>query len=104
MSSPIACVLANLSPEQRRREQTLLRELQALGLELEETADGYRSTLPEHALGWIGEWIALERLCCPFLAFTLSAPAEQEPARLTISGREGVKEFLRSILGHLPRG
>ena len=40
-------------------------------------------TLPE-----VAEWITMERLCCPFLAFQLDVNANGE-SRLTLRGRRG---------------
>ena len=60
-----------------------------------ELPDGYcysldfaRITLPE-----ISEWIAMERLCCPFLIFQLEGAGEA--SRLTMRGPDGVKPLLQ---------
>lgn len=41
----------------------------------------------------IAEWIAFERLCCPFLRFVVSV--EGDRLGLMLGGGAGVKEFLR---------
>ena len=42
-----------------------------------------------------------ERLCCPFLTFTLEVSPERGPLLLRLTGAEGVKDFIRAEL-HLP--
>src|SRR5215471_8461622 len=41
------------------------------------------------------EFITLERLCCPFYDFALESEREGGPVWLTLTGREGVKEFAK---------
>jgi len=45
------------------------------------------------------EFVALEKLCCPFVRFLLEMPEDGGPLRLDLTGREGVKELLRAELG-----
>lgn len=95
---PIACDLGALTPEERTREQTLLASFQALCGRAEETETGFRLELPaSEPLSRLGEFLALERLCCPFLNFDLSVAAGQGPVTLHIHGAPGVKPFLRSV-------
>ena len=47
----------------------------------------------------ISEWATLEHLCCPFLTLALELQHERGPIWLKISGKEGVKDFLRTELG-----
>jgi hypothetical protein len=49
----------------------------------------------------LGELIALERRCCPFLAFELRSEAEGGDVTLRIGGRAGVREFVGATF--LPR-
>lgn len=44
------------------------------------------------------DWISLERKCCPFLTFTVSASHENEPILLQLTGNEAAKAFLRNEL------
>jgi hypothetical protein len=41
----------------------------------------------------------MARRCCPFLAFRLEAGRENGPLWLNLTGREGVKQFLKIELG-----
>ena len=61
-----------------------------------ETPQGYRFQLPAGDVGEVGAWIAEERVCCSFLDFDLSLKADSGQLDLTLSGGEGVKEFIAS--------
>jgi hypothetical protein len=43
----------------------------------------------------IAEFISNERLCCPFLNFTLNVVSIHEPVSLSLTGPLGTQEFLR---------
>ncbi len=68
--------------------------------------DGYAFRLPgEHDLiTKTAEFISLERLCCPFLRFALEVGAEGGDVWLRLTGREGVKEFIREEVSGLLGG
>ena len=50
----------------------------------------------------VPEFVSLERLCCPFLTFTLDVAPDQGPLMLRLTRAAGVKDFIRAELG-LPR-
>jgi len=95
---PIACDLGALSSEQRVREQALLAEFRAVFQDPRETDRGFIVVIPDDPalLSRLVEFLSLERLCCPFLTFDLSIPAERRPLTIHIHGQPGVKAFLRS--------
>ena len=95
----IACDLGALSTGQRLHEQELLAEFRAAVREPQETETGFRFVLSEDPalLARLGEFLALERLCCPFLNFELAVPAGREPVSLHIYGEPAVKPFVRSV-------
>jgi hypothetical protein len=99
--SPIACNLNALDREQRRRHQSLSAQLRAAVQETRELPDGYSFRLPsdEATIQRTAEWIVLERRCCPFIAFGLEAGRENGPLWLSLTGREGIKPFLKIELG-----
>jgi hypothetical protein len=101
VESPIACNLNALDKEQRRRHQSLTAQLRAAVQETRELLDGYSFRLPsdEATIQRTAEWIVLERRCCPFIAFGLEAGRENGPLWLSLTGREGVKPFLKTELG-----
>ena len=41
------------------------------------------------------EDLSMERLCCPFMRFTIEIEPQQAPFWLHLTGPEGVKDFLR---------
>lgn len=102
-SLPIVCDLARLTPPQKAREQELLAKFRArLRVEPERVKpsdQGVQVSIDPSDLAEIGEFLALERLCCPFLDFTLTVPARDGVVTLHISGPEGSGEFLRSTFG-----
>jgi hypothetical protein len=63
-----------------------------------ELPDGYSFDLDASiSLPEVGEWIALERLCCPFLAFQLDV-RPGGATQLTLRGPEGAKAILRDAI------
>jgi len=95
------CNMAVLDPEQRKRHDTLTKDLLAKHLEIMELPDGYGIRFPNNRSLFtaLSEWAALEQLCCPFLTLTLEMQRDQGPIWLKASGEEGVKDFLRAELG-----
>ncbi len=96
---PIACDLSKLDDTARRREQQLLARFRSVLVLMSETESGFKFSLPAdpETLSDLGEFLALERLCCPFLSFQLQVSAEEQ-ADLEISGPPGAKEFLTAVL------
>jgi hypothetical protein len=79
---PLACDLAAFDAAERRRHDTLRRELAVVRGGAQELPDG----------------ITLERRCGPFLSFSLRFDADPPSIRLELVGGEGVKRFLQSQL------
>jgi hypothetical protein len=101
MSKPIACELGVFDPPTFERYRHLRARLDRAIAAIDEETDGYALVLPgdDSTLALVAEWIALERRCCPFLAFSVSLSVPDEPIRLTIGGGAGVKAFLATELG-----
>lgn len=74
--------------------------------EIGELPGGYAFRLPADAdtLLKTAEFISLERLCCPFLGFALVVEPEGGPAWVRLTGREGVKTFIREEVSGLLGG
>jgi hypothetical protein len=96
--SVFVCRPESLSASQRERWQTLLKQLSAAKQEVRELQGGYAFYLPANPsiIRDTSEWITYERLCCPFLDFSLEVQGEAGVVWLKLTGRKGVKEFLRS--------
>ena len=99
--SPIACVMAALDDDEKRRRKELEERLGASVEEVRELADGYAVRLPAGArtVLEVAEFVTYERLCCPFLDFEINVGREGGPLWLRLTGREGVKEFVRQEFG-----
>jgi MerR family copper efflux transcriptional regulator len=68
--------------------------------EVQEMPDGYRFRLPPDSamLLKVAEYITKERLCCPFIRFEIEIEPNNGPLWLRLTGGEGVKEYMRSVL------
>lgn len=97
----IACNLAAMTENQRERYEKIRQRIQSQVQEFAELPDGYALRFPGGAATCLilAEFITLERLCCPFLTFNLEVSTEEEPIWLRLTGREGVKDFLRQEFG-----
>jgi hypothetical protein len=101
--SPIACDMSAVEPGRREQHIANSRELFRAVAEILELPDGYAFRLAgeQDLLVKTAEFISLERLCCPFLGFALVVEPEGGPAWLRLTGREGVKAFIREEVGGL---
>lgn len=93
----IACDLNALTPEERDRREMVLGAIAQTIIGRNELANGFELSFDSATLDLaaLGEWIALERRCCPFLHFRIDiAPAGK--IALALTGASGVKEFLRA--------
>jgi hypothetical protein len=97
--APFACNVAALSPAERKRHfDELGPALRALKTGMRELPNGYAFRLPGDAktLQLAAEWAAGERACCPFFDIDLKLEREGGPLWLTLSGREGTKQFIEA--------
>jgi hypothetical protein len=101
--SPIACDMSVLSPAQRQTHLANSRELFASVQAITELPDGYEFKVVDDAnvIVKLAEFVTLEKLCCPFLNFAIDVEAEGGPLRLRLTGRDGVKEFIREEVSGL---
>jgi hypothetical protein len=91
------CNLNALTREERERRQIVLGAVARVTIGRSELANGFDLSFDARTLdiAALGEWIALERRCCPFLRFRLEIGPEDK-AILALTGGPGVKEFLRT--------
>lgn len=94
----LACDLTALDSKQRKRYQRVREQMRKSIQEVREVTHGYafRHSAEVSMLLLLAEFISLESRCCPFLEFTLDVESKRGPAWLTLTGPEGVKEFLRA--------
>jgi hypothetical protein len=99
--SPFVCDMTAIAPASRARHAALIVELfQEVDL-VRELPNGYAFRLHDgiSLLMKVAEFIANERLCCPFFGFTLDAEPEGGAFWLQLTGREGVKPFIQAEVG-----
>jgi len=99
--SPFACRMDAIEADKRPQHIATARHLFSAVGEVKELSNGYAFRLPDEAEVLIraAEFIALERLCCPFFDFTLEVGREGGHVWLQLTGREGVKPFIRAEIG-----
>ena len=104
--SPIACDMSAIEPGRREQHIANSRELFRAVEEISELPDGYafRLTGGQGLLVKTAEFVSLEMLCCPFLRFALEVEPEGGPVWLRLTGREGVKAFIREEVSGLLGG
>lgn len=90
-----------LSADQRRHYDDVTSQLHQTVEEVKELPDGYAFRYPSNAemLLKVAEFVTLERLCCPFLAFGIDVQPGESSLWLSLTGRDGVKEFIREEFG-----
>lgn len=95
--SPFFCNLKALTSPQRQQYARLNRQLAGAVIEHRELSDGYAFRISADRLSpvAVAQWIALEQKCCPFFGFELRMMAERGPVWLHLTGRSGVKDFIR---------
>lgn len=96
---PIACDLTSLAPQERQRRETLAARLAASIRAQRELPDGYEITLSgEVTAEELRELLAYESRCCAFLRIHALETQGDGEMRLTLTGPEGTKSFLREVL------
>ena len=100
--SPFACDMTAIAAEQRGAHLATIEELFRAVESIRELPNGYSVRLPNESavLLTAAEFIALERLCCPFFDFNLEIEREGGAVWLSLTGGEGVKPFIMAEIGH----
>jgi hypothetical protein len=97
--SPFACNRAALSNLARKRHfDELGPALRSRHKSIRELPDGYEFEFPSDTATFqlVSEWVAGERLCCPFFDIDIHVEREGGSLWLRLAGREGTKEFIRA--------
>src|SRR5882757_6024807 len=91
-----ACNLTAISAPGRAGHNELAIHVRSAMRDKRAITNGYAFTLSGEAvtLPEVAEWIAFERLCCPFLTLQLSASGSEADWRLTLTGPAGVEALL----------
>ena|SRR5215471_3514094 len=95
------CNVKALGPAERERHNQLTEKLLASRKATVETDTGYELqfspadvTVPE-----VAEWVVAEGKCCPFFDFHIDLEKSGRLICLRLTGREGVKGFIRAEFG-----
>ena len=102
--SPIACDMTAIPQDQRQVHIDGSKELFSRIHEFRELENGYEFRFAPDVIVELAQFMALEKLCCPFLNFVVEVAEEGGPVWLRLTGRDGVKAFIREeisgLLGH----
>lgn len=101
METPFACDMSAIPPEERGQHIAAIEAVFGAVQEVRELPDGYSFRLANETalLLKVADFIAKERLCCPFFGFTLHLEPEGGAMWLSLTGREGVKPFILAEIG-----
>ena len=96
--TPFFCNLKALTPAERTEHMQLMKQLASAVVSSVEIADGFAFHIDRSrvSLKDLASWTEFERRCCPFFDFTLEWRRENGPVTLRLTGRDGVKQFIRS--------
>lgn len=96
---PLACNLGALDAECRSEHIASAGHLLSdVALERQESSQGFSFRFKGEEYLRIVEFIANERLCCPFFRLVLDVSPAQGEIWLHITGQEGAKSFLQAEL------
>ena len=95
---PLVCNMGVFTPAERAAHIQTTTELMQAIQEVQEVDNGYALMFPNETalIPRIAEFISKERLCCPFLKFTLTVDLNRAPISLSLTGPLGTREFLRA--------
>src|SRR6476646_4836536 len=96
-ASPLVCNMDVFTPAQCDSHIENTMQLMQAVQRIQEVENGYQFTFSTETelITRVAEFISNERLCCPFLNFTLNVNSVDEPISLSLVGPEGTQEFLR---------
>ena len=99
--TPFACSLEKtLTKEERAHKKQIMQKMVSARIDTTEIADGYVFRFRPEAVSFteIADWVATERICSPFFDLAIESERENGPLSLRITGRDGVKQFIRGGL------
>ena len=97
--TPFACDRGALNAADRKRHfDELGPKLREMVQSVRELPDGFEFQFPSDPESYklIAEWSAGEHRCCPFFDIDLRQAREHGPLHLRLTGRDGVKQFIRA--------
>lgn len=99
--SAFVCDMSGMTPAERKEHMANIQEVFQAVREIRELPDGYAFRLANGAdlLRKTAEFIARERLCCPFFGFAVELEPEGGALWLRLTGRDGIKPFIQAEIG-----
>ena len=96
---PVACTLSE--PDLAKRRAGLFTDLAQHRQEARWLPEGIalRYSSEQGTLALLGEFVQLERQCCPFLRFQLTVELGGGPIWLELTGPPGTRDFLAHEIG-----
>jgi hypothetical protein len=96
---PIACDPAAIDADVRAAHLSAAEQLLRHDtIEVQELPDGFAFRYRAEQYAQVAQFIAQERLCCPFFTFTLEVTPAHGPLWLRITGSDEIKTFIQSEL------
>ncbi|MFN0293526.1 hypothetical protein [Pedobacter helvus] len=94
----LSCKLT--SPEMQQRKATVIASLKKQIIEKKELSNGYSYKFKgtDSIVDELADFVKTERLCCDFFDFELKVAGNASSAWLTITGPNGVKDFIKTEL------
>jgi len=95
------CNINALTPAERAQHKKLTDKLMNTRTETVETERGYEFQYRggKITVAELAEWTTMESKCCPFFDFHIDLEEEGKLVCLRLTGREGVKQFIRLEFG-----
>jgi len=99
--SPFVCDMNAMETALREQHMATAMHVFKAVQTIQELPNGYAFRLPNETtlLLETADFIALERLCCPFFGFRIEIEPEGGPVWLRLTGRDGVKPFIKAEIG-----
>lgn len=98
--TPLVCNMDVFTPAKREHHIQTISQLFQKVQDIHEVENGFEFMFPNpngsEIITRLAQFISNERLCCPFLEFTLKIASNDEPISLLLTGPEGTQEFLRA--------
>ena len=99
--SPFVCDMHAIAAAHRKQHIAAAIQVFRAVQTIQELPNGYAFRLPHETtlLMKTVEFMANERLCCPFLGLAVEIEPEGGPLWLRLTGRDGVKPFIKAEIG-----
>ena len=96
-TAPLVCNMDVFTPAECESHIQNTLQLNQTIQDIRETDNGYEFLFPYTTeITKLADFISKEKMCCPFLEFTLRIEPNEKPISLTLTGHEGTQEFLRN--------